>query len=663
LRSSATSIWHTFLDAVGTMSAIAAVLPGPADGITGVEPMLSAMAPASGGRSSTLREGRATLGVVAAPWEEESSLGRLTSLATGGQVSVAAAASLYYRADLRRDLAAHGSRPGADTPAALILEAYRAWGPACAERLEGDFAFVLFDEARGVLVAARDFAGRRPLHFARIGGGVAVASTVAGVLAHSRCRRDLNLVALAEDAAGLTGSPTETAFRDVFRVPAGHILVVEQGKEPRLGRYWHAVPTDGAGRTSFEEGAHHLRGLLRDAVRERLPETGLAAISLSGGWDSPAVYAAARSLPGEDGTDTRIRPVSISYPKGDPGREDEVIDAILAHWNASTRWVAIDHIPFWPDFFERGAARDEPFAHAFEDWNRVLFDAAREEGTRVILDGYGGDQLFQVSSVFLADLARRGAVRELTREWRDRGMSLRDRSAWLQWVLIPLVPELVRDAARRRGHAGALASHLERALPGWLSAEFVRRNSLVERERAHNPVRWHGDRSLAEMRWYLENPFFPRVLSSLGRLAGSAGVEARSPLFDRRVVEFALQRPRWERASARQTKRLLREAVRELLPDWTLAPRRWRTGTTEGYLSRSLTAVAPQIEEVLRRPVLAELGIADGAALRRRIELWRQSGETDAGLELFAAAQTECWLRSRVGGEEIAESCAATAAR
>src|SRR5690606_15828720 len=102
------------------------------------------------------------------------------SWAAGGGVWVAADAAIYYRDDLRDALLAAGVAVGADSsPAALVLAAYRAWGTGAAARLEGDLAFLIWDQPRRRLVAARDFVGRRPLYIASLAdGGIAVASDV-----------------------------------------------------------------------------------------------------------------------------------------------------------------------------------------------------------------------------------------------------------------------------------------------------------------------------------------------------------------------------------------------------------------------------------------------------------------------------------------------------
>jgi asparagine synthase (glutamine-hydrolysing) len=128
-----------------------------------------------------------------------------------------------------------------------------------------------------------------------------------------------------------------------------------------------------------------------------------------------------------------------------------------------------------------------------------------------------------------------------------------------------------------------------------------------------------------------------------------AGIVNRSPFLDHRVLRFALFRPRSERVTARETKRLLRRAMKGLLPDEFLAPRAARTGITTQYYREQLRGPARQLfEAAFEQPILAELGILDVDRLRAD---WRQYLETGQGLALsfYDVYQTESWLRSHLG--------------
>jgi asparagine synthase (glutamine-hydrolysing) len=597
-------------------------------------------------RTDVWRDSAALVGVTRYAWEMEAGFSGPVLGAEEAGLVVVADASLYYRDDLRRALEREGVRASADTPSHLILAAYRAWGPACVERLEGDWAFILWDSNEKRVFCARDFGGRRPLFYAGPGETLVVASTISAVLAHPRCSDELNLVSVAADAAGFFAAPQETAYRDIAVLPAGWSLEHHQGKT-RVWRHWSPPAVRDAGGPPFEEAAEHLRELLTRSVAERLSPSGPTSVWLSGGWDSTAVFGAGQKVLRDRGDDSHLRPVSISYPPGDPGREDELITAVAEHWGAPVRWLDIQNLPLLDHPEARAAARDEPFAHAFEAGNRALGQGSRSTGAHVAFDGFGGDQLFQVSLVYLADLFRTGRWIRLAQEWRQRGQKGGFRS-FFHWAVQPVLPPPLLGAARVLRGGRALRSYLERPVPEWIAPDFIRRHSLLERERFHTPVRTGGSHAAHETYWYLTHPYFPRVSARVCSFALEEGVELRAPLYDRRIIEFALSRPVPERSAGRETKRLLRRAVRGLLPEHVLAPRPYRTGTTGSYLDRSLrTLHAPLLEEVFAAPLaLAELGVVDAAVLRQRWGDFVRRGGGNVGMNLLFTLHAELWLRA-----------------
>src|SRR6478672_11943556 len=234
----------------------------------------------------------------------------------------------------RAKVAATGS-----TASHLILAAYRAWGADCAAHLEGDFAFAIWDGAAKRIVAARDFSGKRTLFHSVLASGtakgaLALASTAGGALALPGANAALNLTMLAETAAGLWGGSAETCYESVRVLQGAQTLTRENGAPLRLHQHWTPPRASTRGSPPFEEAAIELRELLTRAVSERLDSEGDTTIWLSGGWDSPAVFAAGAHALEASHSAHKLLPISISYPEGDPGREDELIREIAARWNA-----------------------------------------------------------------------------------------------------------------------------------------------------------------------------------------------------------------------------------------------------------------------------------------------------------------------------------------
>jgi asparagine synthase (glutamine-hydrolysing) len=577
-------------------------------------------------------------------WEAEATSAGPLVVDDGARV-VVLDGSLYYCDALRRAIAgASVSRPfelGGDSPGHLLLGAYRAWGVDCARHLEGDFAFALWDRETQVLTCARDIFGTRPLFYGRNRARVIVASMASTVARHSEHGGALDLGAVGESLSGAFNLGEDTAYLGVVVVPVGHTLIVARGGEISLQAHWEPPAAGSVRASSFEEGAEELRALLTDAVDQRMAERGSTALWLSGGWDSTAILACGQRVLGRRASAREIAPVSMSYPEDDLGREDEAILSVAQRLGAEVTWCQSREVMLLPaDPVTDAAQRDLPFAHAFEMWSRAMAARSRGVGARVVLTGTGGDELFAGTNLYLADLLRYGVWGSLALDWyRIRGRTLK---GFRERVLHPAL------TARHGGTAEKPGPFEQRLMP-WLREEFVRQHRLPERERAGAPYGRYPTLSATEQLWGITAPMFSRIRATLSSAQMRAGIVNRSPFLDLRLLRFALSRPRHERVTARETKRLLRRAMRGLLPDEFLAPRPRRTGITTQYMREQLQGPArPFLDAAFEHPVLAELGILDAARLQSD---WRDYLRTGQGLALsfYDVYQTELWLRTHLG--------------
>lgn len=623
---------------------------GPASDVA-VRRMLDRLRPRGAGQGAVWREGGAALGVARHEWEFGPGFSGPVLVVQDADCVLAADASLYYRDDLRRKLAAKGVRPAGQTASHLILAAYRAFGEHCPAELEGDFAFLLYDRRLRRVLAARDFGGKRPLHYAELPDGtLVVASTAGGVLAHPDCSQAIDFVAVAESMAAYIGAGQRTCHRAVSRLDAGWTLLRDRAFATRTTRHWEPPIFESPSSVSFDDAAVELRELLSRAVAERASQVGATTVWMSGGRDSTAVFAAGEQALRERGTGESLFPVSVSYPPGDPGREDEYIQAVADFWRRPVRWVHAHEVPLLDRPEERAAERDESFAHLYEGFNRRLARESAAIGAHVALDGVGGDQLFLVSSVYLSDLLRRGRLLALAREWRTGGFTGSGFRTFFRWAVQPALPSALLHAARFARKGRPLRGELRRRLPEWIEPEFAARHGLREHEKALPKPRRGESIAASESRWYFTDPFFPTVFGMMSAFALEEGVELRSPLYDGRLLAFAATRPREERCAGSETKRLLRHSMKGLMPDDVLASRRGRTGITAGYFDRAMRNVqAVTVAETLRKPLLAELGIVDREALALAQSRFMRLGGGELGLRLFLTMQAEMWLRARSG--------------
>ncbi len=595
----------------------------------------------------TWSEGPVLLGASRHWWEADSQGDRAPLIASRGHLAVVAEASLHYRADLCRRLGLGISDPRCVGASQLILTAYEKWGERCVEFLEGDFACVVWDARARRLFLTRDFSGQRPLFYARRGTTVVVASTLGGVVAHPVVRSDLDLASIGIDASALFYSgDASTCYRDISAVPAGCSVTVLQGRSTAVTQWWNPTSPSSSRQQTPAEAAEELKTVLGEAVLQRVPQQAAASVWLSGGLDSTAVFAAGQHAIRTRGLSERLKPVSLRLAADDPFNETAFIEAVADHWQTRPRWLDVGEIgPIVP--MEGAGDRDEPHRHFYDGLFRRLSAVSLTSGTRVALVGHGGDFLFQVSPVVLADSLVRLRIPSLFREWSALGTPRSIRTL-AYWSALPLLPHALRRViGAMRG--SPLHGYFERPVPEWLSASFVKEHAIEQRGRMGTPQPAIGHGARGEFHWFLTQPYFARTAALCAEYALERGVHLRAPLLDVRVVRFAASRPASDRRLAGESKVLVRRGMKGLLPEVVLAPRAMKTGTLATYFAQSFAQMVPLMRETFRDPLLAQLGIAAPAALPRVCEQYLTRGGTPYVAEqLISALQCELWLKARL---------------
>jgi asparagine synthase (glutamine-hydrolysing) len=586
------------------------------------------------------------LGIARHDWQCTEEFEGSVLVARSDRAVVISDATLYGTDSLLSELSAFGPPPPGKDPASVILRAWERWGDDCARHLRGDFAFIVWDRLERRALFCRDIVGRRAL-YVRSGPGssIAVASRARALAVGVEPVARPNLHVVAAAASALPGGSLESGYAGIRPVPAGATM----SWSPKLGlqtvSQWQPPPFQVRSNESMEDAAPRLREVLKQSVCERIAGFP-ATIWLSGGADSTAVFAVGMSDQTQEDPATRLRPISISYPQGDTGREDEHILALTGLWQSQVSWIDSETVDLFEGVEERAALRDDPFAHTFGPMTSALSRSTRAAGSRVALDGYGGDALFVVTRGWVADLLMAG---ELRAWWHSLGPAGHEtlRSA-IRWGLLPALPDWtwrLFDKLRTR----PLVRPLQYPIVSWLTSRA--QDDLKELGWTGLDIRRSPREGPAafECRAGLIAPHFARALAATRESTVPFGVEVRSPFMDDRVIDLAASRPVAERANQGNTKRLLKAAVKGIVPESVLAPRPIKTGLAAGYLHRQLQRqLLSRLQQSFgATSAMGDLGLVEPGAVLRHGRQYDANPDHLTGVCLYLTLEAEYWLRSR----------------
>ncbi len=464
--------------------------------------------------------------------------------------------------DLRRDLLGRGAVLRSRSDAELVLRAYEQWGEDCADRIEGEFAFVIADTRAHRIYAARDHKGQRPLHVYKDGDALIFASDIRAIIEACANRPAHNLEYLANIAAGEWHLRDATVWEGVERVPQAHWLSFD-GQAHKVVRYYD-MPTEVSVRYRREaDYVDHYREVLIEAVRRTSRSHRPLAVSVSGGLDSSAVLGVAHHLEREGRLPALgIEAYTLAGDPGTPAYELSYARAVAEHCG-----VPLFEVPlFRPDiawFNEQGRKdRDVPIPQN-GPMSLDLERLAHANGCRAYVTGSGGDEWLDGTALYYRQLARAfdipGYAAALARDARALGW----RRAAVR-AARPTLGALLSPKSRARRYERVARARLNNPdylywmLPVW-------RERLIEQELAfESSLPPEADDMFRWRRLFSAYPAFASTLFA-GQVAKS-GLETRNPMLTRGFIEFSATTPEWIRNQGGLTKVVHRKALQEFLP-------------------------------------------------------------------------------------------------
>lgn len=472
----------------------------------------------------------------------------------------------YNFAELRRDLAAKGYRFRSKTDTEVIVNGYLEYGPEIVSRLRGMFSLALYDGERRQLVLARDRVGIKPLYYTRANGMLLVASEIKALLAFSEVKRALDRDALKEYLAfGQVYGP-HTLFAGIEKFPAAHFAIAKDGQELLPQRYWSPYDRKldlcpNAGEAVY---ARELLERLQESVRLRMLSDVPVGVFLSGGVDSTANVALMSRVSG-----SRVNSFTVGFQGQEAYDERRWARIAARHFQTEHEELEINRSDMCDCLDELSLYLEEPVADPTVIPIYFISKLARESGAIVILNGDGADELFcgyRRWLRFLRLLPFWRILNALPRAPLNSAARLAGRMH-LDRRLVDLLDRAGKNLPLYTGSTGAFrgTALFHKLYEGSEGRDPFR---AVRQQRAFFEAQ-RGDRD--EMAWFSHYGLFSEVehgfLYRADRLGMAHSIEIRVPFLDRRVVEFAMGMPQRLKHQGGQTKYLLKQALKGLVPD------------------------------------------------------------------------------------------------
>jgi asparagine synthase (glutamine-hydrolysing) len=470
---------------------------------------------------------------------------------------------IYNHPALRVELEDRGHHFQSHSDTEVILAAYEQWGASCLERLDGMFAFLLYDTDTRSLLVARDRFGIKPLYYwISAHGFVAFGSEIKQFALLPGWKPTVNGQRAYDFLAwGALDHTEETLFAGVHQVPPGYMMhrriddrtIVPGGRLP-TERWYELAPKPWSG--GFDAAAEELRVRFLDSVASHLKADVRVGSCLSGGIDSSSIVCAINHLIKASGASKLQQTFSAAadHPSLDESHfAADVVRATGVRANFVT--------PRLDQLFDVIDAltwhQDEPFGSTsiYAQWR--VFELARDHDTPVLLDGQGADEQLagyhEYLRVGFADMLRHGQLRALFREIESiRQVHGYSRTHEAVRMFDAVLPEAIRQQARRRLGRGS-------ADPSWLNSTRLQANP-------HDPFS-PRPKSIGELSFrQLTSSNLQMLLHWEDRNSMAHSVEARVPFLDHHLVEFVLGLPSDFKLSGGVTKRVFRESIRDLVP-------------------------------------------------------------------------------------------------
>ncbi len=534
---------------------------------------------------------------------------------------------IFNHLELRPDLESRGHRFSTHTDTEVLLHLYEEYGPSCLSRLNGQFAFAIWDSKHHTLFLARDRLGVRPLFYTVINHTLLFGSEIKAILADPRVTPSLDPTTLEQIFTFWSPLSPRTAFKGITELPPGHYLLTQAG-EISIKQYWALeFPHDGSESALRQKPPapdsylDELESLLIDAVNIRLRADVPVGAYLSGGLDSSLISSIIRNT-----TNTRLDTFSIAFD--DPHYDESAFQRQMA------RFLNTDHQVVQASYADIGAVFPDVIWHTELPIMRtspapmfLLSQQVRKSGYKVVLTGEGADEFLGGYDIF-----KEAKVRRFVHNRPDS-----KRRPLLFKRLYPDITELGLNnpaflaaffQGDDTGTDSPFFSHAIRWRNNRRTCLFFSDELRAQLTGAMNGLSGISGPPLGFPRWsslaqaqFLETSIFMSqyLLSSQGdRVAMAHSIEGRFPFLDYRLVEFCNRLPPSLKLHVLTEKYLLKKLGRKWLPAeiWQRPKRPYRAPIQRSFFNDK---PSPYVRELLSSTRIKATGLFNPQAVSQLV--------------------------------------------
>ena len=537
-----------------------------------------------------------------------------------GSIQVVLNGEIYNFQELRAELEGRGHRFYTASDTEVIVHLYEEHGAECVHQLRGMFAFAVWDERRKKLLVARDRLGIKPLFFGEFDGKLVFASELKALLQLPWVKRELNWNSVAHLFAFSTTPRDESIIDGVHKLEPGHLLTIEHGKPPSVSCYWD-VSFDSDNVHDEDYFVEGLREHLQESVRLRMICDVPFGAFLSGGVDSSAVVATMTQL-----SDRPVKTFSIGFP------EKEYNEITHAREVAKVFGTEHHELILEPDVMgilnDLAWHLDEPFGDSSAIPTYMVSQLAAQH-VKVVLTGDGGDELFagydkysveqrerryrHIPALFRSLLGTAGGLMAEGMKGRNflRHIALNGSDRYLDAVT--LFDRNSRDALFQESVAERMLAE-----DPWQDLA-----ACLAREDSH----WLSAIQYLDFKTYLPLD----ILTKVDRMSMAHSLEARVPLLDHKLVEFAAAIPPDLRLHNGRTKHIFKQALKDILPQQIIdRPKqgfavplgRWFRGELNGFVRDLLLSPSSRARNIFNPAYIEKLLLLQSRGRPLDLQLW-----------------------------------------